>query len=463
MNINEYGKIVRIYHGNGKLRLTNGNKLPCSACIQQIETGMILITCIFEMSAEQTLPLFQFTFGTSCYQEDVEYIYGVTNDGFNFKTRGKVVALSTSHNFNITSMVLTTMMFVAQEIELCNENQHIVGQYYRFGMANFEFKGNRLSKTAIQDDKQVKIYTLEFNLPWGIAVVNPIPNYDDVIHKVKAQKSISVTCELIAKPSEALDLNVVMDKVGELCNLLSLARGTKVAWISAEECTEDGKARKIVLKNAVTWPFSRLPLIDPQSSQDTILFIEKIYPEYLKLRDSYNLNTAIELYLDAKRETVYLETRALTAVALLDLLQGCHAIQHGLDKIKIDFDKKEKKLRSLLKKDIQTLFPDIKESELGEMIEKISELNRRSYLNLLKLLTYDLRLQIPQGELSKVKGTRNSLAHRAKFQSSNETDQLREYFRIISLIDIVFLKLLGYSGNFIKINLDTLEFERSMI
>lgn len=284
-----------------------------------------------------------------------------------------------------------------------------------------------------------------------------------MIWRVRAQKSVSVTCELIAKPSEALGLDGIINKVNELCSLLSLVRGTKVNWISVEEYIEDGQACKIVLKNenAANWPFFCLPLIDPQSSQDTVLFIEKVYPEYLKLRDSYNLDTAIELYLDAKRKTVHLETRALRAVSLLDFIIGCYASQHGLGKIRSDFKEKGKGLRSYLKEDIRRLFPDIKKNELSEMLEKTQELNRRSFLNLLKRLRCNLKLNIPEDELSKVKDTRNSLVHKAKFPSTNDAD--REYFRVIRLIDQVFLKLLGYDGYFIDINLDTLKLERRLL
>lgn len=196
-----------------------------------------------------------------------------------------------------------------------------------------------------------------------------------------------------------------------------------------------------------------LPSVDRSTkfSGYTVLFIEKVYPEYLKLRDSYNLDTAIELYLDAKQETVYLETRALRAVSLLDFLIGRYAFQHGIDKIRSDFKEKEKELHSYLKEDIHRLFPDIKTNELDEMLAKILELNRRSLLNLLKRLRRDLRLNIPKDELPKVIDTRNSLVHKAKFPSTNDAD--REYFRVIRLIDQLFLKLLGYDGYFIDINL----------
>lgn len=457
MNINEYGKIVRIYHGNGKIRLTNGNELPCSTCIQQIETGLILIKCRFDINIEQARPILQLTFDTP-HQADVHVkcISGITSDGLNFETRGELVISSASLNSDSTLMVI---MFVAQGIELSNENQHKVGQHYKFSVVNFEFKGNPRPKKVIQDGRP---YSLELNTPWGIAILNPTPDYDNVIRKVKVQKSISVTCELIAQPSEGLELNDVINKIDELCYLLSLARGTQVNWISAEEYTEDEQTCRIILRNAVTWPFSGLALIDPNNPQDTSLFVEKVYPIYLKLRDGYSLDAAIKLYLDAKRETAYLETRALRAVSLLDFLIGRYASQRNLDKIRSDFEEKEQDLCCCLKEDIQMLFPGIKENELNEMLAKISELNRRSFLNLLKRLWCDLKLNIPKDELLKVKDTRNALVHKAEFQSTNGTDKKREYFRVIRLIDQLFLKLLGYDGYFIDINLDTLEFERRL-
>lgn len=461
---NECGNIIKAYHGEGKLRLIDGNEPPCCIVIQQMETGLILITCKLMLEATQITPVIKLLMGLYP-SEDVGCIYGTTDEGLNFKSQGKLCIAGTIKNpisISMDGSRPTVVKMVAQEgVSFWKENQCHV-KHYKFSVVNFEFKGNRPPKTVIQDGKQVKRYPLELNTPWGIAILNPIPDYDNVIHKVRAQKSISVTCELIAKPSEALELNEVINKINELCHLLSLARGTKVNWISAEEYTEDGQACRIIVKNAVTWPFLRFPLIDPDNPQDTNLFVEKVYPTYLKLHDSYNLDTAIELYLDAKRETAYLETRALRAVSLLDFLIGCYASQHNLDKIRSDFKEKEKGLHGYLKEDIQRLFPDIKENELDEMLAKISELNRRSFLNLLKRLGRDLKLNIPKGELSKVKDIRNALVHEAEFQSTNDTDKKREYFRVIRLIDQLFLKLLGYDGYFIDINLDTLEFERRL-
>jgi len=451
----EYGKVIGTYRGKGKLRRTNGDEFPCYITIQQIETGLIYITCRFAPKVAQATSTIQFIMNSSL--QDVERVCGKTRDGMNFESRGKLfIARAKVELFSDKSSVITLL---AQEVDVWKENQCHVEQY-RFGVVNFEFIGNHPVKTIIQDGiKQMESYHLELELStsWGIATVNPVPDYKDVIQRIKAQKGISVTCKITVKPLISMELHGVASKVDELCRLLSLARGTKITWISAEKCMKDGKARRIILRNAVTWPFSSLPLVDPRNPQDTPLFIEKVYPKYLELRDSYNLNIAIEQYLDAKREAVYLETRALAAVALLDFLQGRYASPCGLDKIVSNFsNEKKRKVHIHLKKYLKELFPCINGSTLNEMAEKVSELNRRSYLNLLVSWARDLGLDMSQDELSKVKDTRNSLVHDAKFRSDDSKDKKREYFRIIRLIDQVFLKLLGYDGYFIDVNLDTL-------
>jgi len=403
---------------------------------------------------------------------EIEHVYGKTRSGMNFESRGKL--LTVSAKLELFSTKSSAITLIAQEVDLQPENK-CHAEHCRFSIVNFEFIGNHPAKRIMQDGtKQVEhLYLdLELRTPWGLIIVDPVPDYKDVIARIKAQKSISVTCELVAKPSEVTELHGVASKMDELCRLLSLARGTKITWITAEECMKDGKAHRIILRNAVTRPFSSLPLIDPRNPQDTALFIEKVYPSYLKLRDSYNLNIAIEQYLDAKRETVYLETRALTAVSLLDFLQGRYASPRGLDKIASFSDKEQKQIRLCLKRTMESLRPNIHgdkfkevlgEDTLQEMMEKTSELDRRSYLNMLKLWAQDLKLDISEDELSEVKHTRNTLVHGAKFQLSDPINKTREYFRVIRLIDQVFLKLLGYDGYFIDVNLDTLQFERHML
>jgi hypothetical protein len=456
-----YGKVIRTYRGKGKLKLANGNELPCHITIHQIETGAIYITCNLAAKVAQTTSTSQFIMSIMNFSaQEIEYVYGKTNDGMSFKSQEKLYTIHA--NLALFSTKSSELRLLAQEVDFWPENK-CHAKRYEFSVVNLEFLGNHpVQKTIIEDSRKTEHIYLDLQLetPWGIAEIDRVADYDSVISKIKAQKGISVTCTLLVKPTVHMELKSVIAKVDELCKLLSLARGTKINWINAQSYTQADKLCHTMLKNSIVWPFSHHSLIDPRNPNDTPFFIKKVYPAYLRRRDRYNLDIAIEQYLDAKRETAYLETRALAAVALIDSLQQQYASGHGLTEIVKGFGKQKNGVRECLKNFITSAFPNIKKRELDEILGKIPELNRRSFLNLLKKWMGDLGLQIPDSELSAIKDTRNSLAHRMCFKSSDKREKTREYFRLINLINQVFLKLLDYKGYFIHVNLKTLAFER---
>jgi hypothetical protein len=203
-----------------------------------------------------------------------------------------------------------------------------------------------------------------------------------------------------------------------------------------------------------------VPLIDPRNPTDTPHFVERTYPVYLENRKRYNLDIAIEQFLDARRETAYLETRGLAAAALIDSLQQLYSSEKGFAEIMEDFNRQKSVLRNGMKSLMKSVFPKMGASELQEVLQKLPELNRRSFLNLLKTWTNALGLKVHHSELTAVKDTRNSLAHSIRFKSTDEPGKVREYYRLINLVDLVFLKMLNYAGPYIRMNLEMLTVER---
>ena len=454
--IREYGKVIQTYRGKGKVKFANADELPCRVTIQQVETGLVLVSCIFTSASDRAMAL---------QHASIDSVHGQAADGLKFETRGQVLAAKWNHHITDSSRRLV-LTLIAREVALWPRGQ-VHASYYKFRVVNFEFIGNHPAKRIIANGtKQVEHFyrDLELKTPWGIAVADPVPDYDDVVHKIKAQKGISVTCEVFARPSLSMELAEVTSKLDELCRLFSLARGTKITWINAEGYTEDGHLHQVILKTSVTWPFSHFAVIDTRNPEDIAVFIQKAYPAYLELRKLYNLDVAIDLYLDAKRETAYLETRALAAVVLLDFLQQRYASQHGFDQIIDDFGgQKGKEFRDRLRELILSFFSNIYDDNLKEMLDKTPELNRRSYLNLLKLWTCHLGLKIPRHELSRVRDTRHALAHKGEFTSADPREKLREYYRVTNIIDQAFLKLLNYDGYFIHVDTSTLSFDRKKL
>ncbi len=161
---NEYSNVIRTYCGEGRLKLIGGDELPCCIAIQQIETGLILITCKLAPEATQNTTALKLLVGF----EDVGCIYGTIDEGLNFKSQGKLCIAENIKNSISISMDgnrPTVIKMVARDrVSFWKKNQCHVKQY-KFSVVNFEFKGNCPAETVIQDDKQVKRYPLELNTP----------------------------------------------------------------------------------------------------------------------------------------------------------------------------------------------------------------------------------------------------------------------------------------------------------
>ena len=199
------------------------------------------------------------------------------------------------------------------------------------------------------------------------------------------------------------DLDTVIPMIDTLCKLLSLARGTKINWIYYDCCDSLGEKILSYLKNNIVWRYAGLALIDPRNPNETATFLEQAYPLYISLKDRYGLENGIEAYLDAKREGVYLETRALVASVLLEFLSDKYVNKDG------EF-----------KKNLETM------------------------LKGLVILTSDV-------DLVRLKNIRNSLAHTASFIGNISEEHIQDYNFLIGMLDRVFLKILNYNGTFLDI------------
>ncbi len=354
------------------------------------------------------------------------------------------------------------MQLLAQEIDFCTKIER-PSKYYKFSVANFEFTGNHAASRKIGDgsEQHESFYlNLELKTPWGIALIDQETDYDDVIKRIKAQNGIAVTCNIIVESTVETKISEFIHNIDELCRLLSLSRATKINWINAERHGKDGEIQEIILKHSIIWPFSVGYLIDPKDPSETALFIEKIYSSYLQLREEYNLDIAIEQFLDANNSTTYLETRGLAAVALIDSLQQIYTSKNKLTKILERFDDISDHIFASLTTIINANFPNLTINQINEIKEKIPELNRKSFFRLLQIWTKNMNIIIPDSELGEIKRTRNSLAHNMNYRSPVSEGKQHEYFRLINFINQVFLRLLGYEGYYIYFNLETDEFER---
>jgi len=200
--------------------------------------------------------------------------------------------------------------------------------------------------------------------------------------------------------------------IDTLCKPLSLARGTKINWIYYDGYDSLGNKILSFHKNSIAWRYAGLPLIDPRNPNETDSFVTQAYPSYVSIQDKYSLGKGIEAYLDAKREGVYLETRALVASVLLEFLS----------------DKYTKKDRNI-------------KANLETMLKGLS-------------------ISTSDADLVRLTNIRNSLAHTASFINNISGEHVQDYLFLIGILDRVFMKILHYNGVFLDI---TNKFKRVMV
>jgi hypothetical protein len=239
------------------------------------------------------------------------------------------------------------------------------------------------------------------------------------------------------------------EEVDDLCLLLSFSRGTTVGWIYSEN-VEEGRVVRTKLRAAKTSSLTGPPVIDPY--WDTGEFVRKTFPHFRELKDRFRLKAVLLSYLDAKKEDVYLETRALRAATTLDLLAGCFASVYEQEYI--GGTSKFKKVKAAVKASLENV-KDLSPVELSELSEKLGELRRRSLKRLLTQLIKEFRVPPARPERERILGrvvdTRNALVHRAKFRTPPPGSAYPEYCELIGLLDRIILRMLGYEGPFIDI------------
>lgn len=244
------------------------------------------------------------------------------------------------------------------------------------------------------------------------------------------------------------DVDKVIPLIDTLSILLSLARGTKVNWIYYDCYDSLHEKVSSVHKNNIVWQYAVLPVIDPQNPYDTANFVKQVFPTYLLHKDDYSLDIVVETYLDAKRETGFLELRALRAVVVLEFLNSIYAKRKGIGFILQDsqFKKVHHSVKSILGQQFKQM--SLCENTLKEMELKIKELNRQSFRTILETMFAEFGISVTKGELDRLIKIRNSLVHKASFVTK---EHWNEYTFLIGMLDRILLKTLNYSGVFLDI------------
>jgi hypothetical protein len=430
--LDSYGKIIREYDGKGLLTLCDGQTCNCSVRAVQLADGKIIANCLFSENLNLVL---------GCWNKDdaIKSIKGITKENDEFLLEEHIWCTNVNPRWNSDE---STMAVIAGSLRY-RKRQSDTLTSARFGITNFEYFGNKLREYP-NGGGAWDILTV--NLGDKSIEIHQVKDHKIIMESVTAQRGIDVTSEAVVNISSITDLDTVIPLIDALCKLLSLARGTKINWIYYDCYDSHGERILSSHNNNVVWRYAGLPLIDLHNPNDTVSFINQSFSAYLSRRD--DLDIAIETYLDAKRETGYLEIRALRAVVVLEFLKSRYAARKGVDFILQDsqFKKIRHAVKSILAEQFKAM--SLSEHALNEMEAKVGELNRRSFRTILETMFAELGIGITKDELDRFIKIRNSLVHKASFVTK---EYWQEYAFLIGTLDRIFLKMLNYNGTFLDI------------
>lgn len=287
------------------------------------------------------------------------------------------------------------------------------------------------------------------------AILRRVPDCDLIFDRIRVLGDTAVTCELEMSTQGHLTAEQMQQVASDVCYLLSVAQGCKVEWIYRKEYDSKG------LLCCEHWMRKTRPFGGPElvrlhwagpAFPDVQRFLQMTYATYVCRRDEWGLTRGpIDMYLEAKADADFLETRAAKLAVALEALKYWYLRREdtSIPEFILDPQGFEALLPELVTA-TGAVLPDRYSETVGNdaLCGKLRGLNRESFGRILKQLTKEIGLGLTSDERRKFIASRNSLIHRGQF-SGPPDHGVQEYFFMMNMLDRIFLKLVGYSGAYV--------------
>ncbi len=318
-----------------------------------------------------------------------------------------------------------------------------------FEIVNFRFLGTEGETYSREGYEYSTLSLMPLNIGGREVLLRWIPEYDQAITILNAQRGVQVTCKAtmpINSPSDIDDCISVMDT---LCDVMSIARATLVSWTSFE-VGESNNDRSIhtLYRNSVTRRYSGTELVDYRDSKNTKYFLEKGFLRCSELDDNFQTRRVARAYTET-RDGPFIESRGLLIAVLTEYLANTNSrFKNKASFIEDEvFTARWDSIKINLKDSLRQTFPDINKRYISVMLNSAKNMNRRPLSWKLNNLAKWLDLKFEPGEVEEFVKTRNSLAHEGIFPSNGSS--IAHYQRMQHFLDRIVLKLFGYTGPYI--------------
>jgi hypothetical protein len=322
-------KLVKIYYGEeGYLKAIDGSVLQCKFELGQFEDGKIIFLCDFSiddidfqkccepyivhcssisskksfLKSYENLFLPFFAKFTTFYGKTPEKLIDLKGTIQSFSRFDKNSFLN---NESPRVIIEYSLKDLDATMDAKENSHHIV-----FGITNFAFG----------DDDSFE-ETLKFFFDGEkYLTIKKKERYGDIVNLLENLGGIHITCEVSLKFDNEIDLVKSTEIITDLCNVISIARGTTINWIYYEVCNDDKKIISLKHVNNVCKNYETVLLVN-KKLVTTKLFIEESYTAF---KESNNLlknnKRIIYAYLDAKAHSDDLNARGIKLVVVIEIL-----------------------------------------------------------------------------------------------------------------------------------------------
>jgi len=333
---------------------------------------------------------------------------------------------------------------------------------YRFKITNFKFIGNqpyKVNETSTQAELKISINGIDI-------IIRPVSSYNKIIKDIEYTHNVAVTADLLIEGNIENKDNTIQI-VDNICSLLSLAKGTKINWISYTIENNNGEVLKKYYSNRVTKSYSTLRLISYENPNDLKKYLESTYINYIDKINDWKFNIIIEEFIDAVKEGDYLELRGLKLAATMEFILGKYKSLNDCEFYIPKDEYNEKKIDSKIKKALKCKLSDIlTNKQIGSLSKGTKGLNRLIFKDSLIKLYESLKFTLSKEETEKIesfKKLRNNLVHRSDFQPFEEKNSCNNFRFMLAFVSKIILGLLGYVGNYLDWSSNNISVEKIML
>lgn len=424
-DLNHYGPALFRYEGMGEVSFENGDVVPVYFDARQLNRATVVIGCMAE----------GWNLGAS--SRIISRISGLTTDGHELESVGRVQAISTS----VGSSKPAIAQLVCQDglkLELVPSKGKPI-HLADFGLLNFCFHEFAA--------KPVDGLTKDF-LGFNFAFVAR-DDYRDamtVIRRVGAPMH-SADCQVSKYGGSEFEIKDATSGLQELLMLAQLDSGSKVNWAFYNAFDKHQWPVERFHAPSVIRPFSNVVLVHEWWVDLSSLIDDYIVHRNDLLVSPQELAIRIDHYCDASSTQVALETRGLSAATLLDSLANRHAELTNSQYVLPEEEWEEVEPR------LQRLMSGFLSGERGvtgtqreQLLSSLKGANRRTFRNRLRNILKDLEVPVSKQMQSDIVDYRNALVHSGRFSSANRELWTTELWALLWTCRSILLRLSGYQG-----------------